>query len=66
MNRKDFDKLQADIKALTAKYLKTVEVADYHEDVDQLVEDVWLELLCKPVSEACEDRVYGNGDHGDK
>ena len=55
----ELDKLQAEIKSLTAKYLKTVEVADYHEDVDQLVEDVWLELLCKPVSEACEEAMDG-------
>ena len=59
-NRKEkLDSLQSEIKALTAKYLKTVEVADYHEDVDQLVEDVWLELLCKPVSEACEEAMDG-------
>lgn len=59
MDRTDFEKLQGEIKSLTAKYLKTVEVADYHEDIDQLVEDVWLELLCKPVSEACEEAMDG-------
>lgn len=59
MDRTDFEKLQAEIKSLTAKYLKTVEVADYQEDVNQLVEDVWLEFLCKPVSEACEEAMDG-------
>ena len=55
----ELQKLQAEIKSLTAKYLKTVEVADYQEDVNQLVEDVWLEFLCKPVSEACEEAMDG-------
>lgn len=59
VKKEKLDSLQSEIKSLTAKYLKTVEVADYHEDVDQLVEDVWLEFLCKPVSEACEEAMDG-------
>ena len=59
MKTEELDKLQAEIKSLTAKYLKTVEVAGYEDKLDYLVEDVWLEFLCKPVSEACEEAMDG-------
>ena len=50
-------RLQKRIRTVTGEYMRFVDISEYKGDSDLLCEGIWLELLCKPVGEVCDEAV---------
>jgi len=50
-------KLQKQIHDVTGEYVRLLDISEYKGDGDLLCEGIWLDFLCKPVAEVCDEKI---------